>query len=257
MGFASIIPQQSIALFVKNIWVFSNDDRTSQTSLPFFADGYPGLMFQQTDNGLTVSPHNKVMPEIFLYGQTIKPIELKINGRYLIIIFQLYPFVLKSFFDVIPQTINDSCYYLENAMGADVDTLTKKLLHAETIEEKVNILSALLHLYFDNKKQKLDFKIRQAIEAIILSKGQESIQLIAEKLHINLRTLERRFTNETGLSPKQFSRIIQFQSSLEQLTVKDFNKLTDIVYRNGFSDQSHFIRVFKAFTGKTPKNFHR
>ena len=31
--------------------------------------------------------------------------------------------------------------------------------------------------------------------------------------------------------------------------------LSEIAYLAGFTDQSHFIKVFKAFTGKTPKAF--
>jgi len=50
MNFQSIIPGKSVSLFVKNIWVFENDDKDIQTNLPFFADGYTGLMFQQTAN---------------------------------------------------------------------------------------------------------------------------------------------------------------------------------------------------------------
>lgn len=98
-------------------------------------------------------------------------------------------------------------------------------------------------------------EIREAIVEIMTTKGQKNIQAIADKQNLNLRTFERRFLKETGLSPKQFAKIIQFNASLEQLSIKDYTKLTDIVYENGFADQSHFIRVFKAFTGKTPKNF--
>ena len=257
MNFQSILPGKSVSLFVKNIWVFENDDKNIRTNLPFFADGYPGLMFQQTDNGLTVKPHNKIMPELFLYGQTIKPIELEIDGVFTIVTFQLYPFVLKSFFDIIPQSINDNCYYLDDAMGTDIKALTNQLLSYKNVQQKVNAIAELLLLYFERKRQNLDFKIKQAIENIINSKGQGNISLIAEKLKLNIRTFERRFLNATGLPPKQFAKIIQFQASLEQLTVKDFTKLTDIVYQNGFSDQSHFIRVFKAFTGKTPKAFQK
>ena len=257
MNFQSIKPDKSISLFVKNIWVFENDDKSIKSNLPFFADGYPGLMFQQTDKGLTVNPHNKAMPEIFLYGQTIKPIELQISGTYIIIIFQLYPFVLKSFFNVIPQSINDSCYYLEDAMGTNIADLVTQLLSYKTIEQKIEKISQLLLLYFEKKRKSLDFKIKQAIESIIYTKGQENIHSLSEKLNLNIRTFERRFLNETGLPPKQFAKIIQFQASLEQLTVRDYTKLTDIVYQNGFSDQSHFTRVFKAFTGKTPKTFKK
>ena len=257
MNFQTIIPGKSVSLFVKSIWVFENDDNDIRTNLPFFADGYPGLMFQQTDNGLTVKPHNKKMPELFLYGQTIQPIELEIQGRFTLIIFQLYPFVLKSFFDIIPQSINDNCYYLDDAMGTDINIFTKQLLSYKNVHQKVNAIADLLLLYFERKKQNLDFKIKQAIDNIIHTKGQQNISLIAEKLNLNIRTFERRFLNATGLLPKQFTKIIQFQASLEQLTVADFTKLTDIVYQNGFSDQSHFIRVFKAFTGKTPKAFKK
>ena len=256
MNFQSIAPGKSTSLFVKNIWVFESTGNQELTNLPFFADGYPGLMFHQSGGGLTVKPHNKVMPEIFIYGQTIKPIELEISGSYTIIIFQLYPFVLKTFFHLIPKSINDDCYYLQDEKGLNIADLAGKLLSSTTIEMKIEILSGLLLFYFEKKKQDLDLKIRQAIDFIMHNKGQDSIQSIAGKLNLAIRTFERRFLNETGLAPKQFAKIIQFQASLKQLTVKDYNRLTDIVYENGFSDQSHFIRVFKAFTGKTPKAFN-
>lgn len=254
MNFQNIIPDKSIALFVKNIWVFENETST-HTSLPFFADGLPGLMFQQSENGLTVNPHNKRMPEIFLYGQTIKPITLEINGAYTIIIFQFYPFVLKAFWGIVPESINDSCYYLDNQLKKSIAELTSELISAPTVQHKINIMTDLLLMYFERKHNNLDFSVRQAIQHIIDSRGLVSIKSIAEKAGLNIRTFERRFLNETGLPAKQFSKIIQFQSSLEQLTAKDYKKLTDIVYENGFADQSHFIRVFKAFTGKTPTSF--
>lgn len=254
MNFRSIIPDQSIALFVRNIWVYEGDGKT-HTSLPFFADGYTGLMFQQSENGLTVNPHNKKMPEIFLYGQTIKPITIEIGGSYQIIIFQFYPFVLKAFWEIIPESINDSCYYLNNTLEKSIEELTDELILAATIDDKITILSDLLLMYFERRKISLDFSVREAIQDIIDCKGLVSIKGLAEKQKLNIRTFERRFLKETGLPAKQFAKIIQFQSSLEQLTAKDYKKLTDIVYENGFSDQSHFIRVFKAFTGETPKSF--
>lgn len=256
MNFRNIIPDKSTSLFVKNILVFESKEKSVKTTLPFFADGFPGLMFQQAENGLIVQPHDKKMPEIFLYGQTINPIVLEISGTYLIIIFQLYPFVLRTFFDVLPQSINDNCYYLDNTNGS-IYKLNQQLRACKTVNEKIDIISKLLLHYFENKKQKLDLEIRKAIIEIMATKGQEKIRIIAGKQNLNLRTFERRFLKETGLTAKKFAKIIQFQTSLEQLSVKDYTKLTDIVYENGFADQSHFIKVFKEFTRKTPKNFGR
>jgi len=112
MNFKTVNPDKSLSLFVKSIMVFEEAEPNLKTVLPFFADGYPGLMLQDTENGLFVNPYNKKMPFLFLYGQTIKPIELVINGAYKLIIFQLYPFVLKSFFNVSAKDINDGCYCL-------------------------------------------------------------------------------------------------------------------------------------------------
>jgi AraC-like DNA-binding protein len=255
MNFQNIVPDKSISLFVKRILIFEENNPKQKTNLPFFADGYPGIMFQETENGVLVNPHKKLMPVFFLYGQTIKPIELEINGTYKLIVFQLYPFVLKSFFKVAPQTINDDCYNLEQLQEIDIFTFIKQIKNLKTTARKTENITSLLYQLFQTKKQTLDFKIKQVIEFILKTKGQESITNLASELKLNERTLERRFLNEVGLSPKQFSKIIQFQLSLEQLTLKDFTKLTDIVYANGFADQSHFIKVFKAFTGKTPKKF--
>lgn len=257
MNFQSLVPEKSVSLFVKGIWVFEENDPNRKTSLPFFADGYPGLMFQETENGLLVNPHKKRMPTFFLYGQTINPIEIEIEGTYKLIVFQLYPFVLNSFFKVSPQTINDNCYDLEQLREIDIQTFVKQLHATKTTIGKTQNITSLLYHLFEARKQVLDFKVKQVIEFILKTKGRESINNLVAKLKLKERTLERRFLNEVGLSPKKFSKIIQFQFSLEQLTLKDFVKLTDIVYENGYADQSHFIKVFKAFTGKTPKTFKK
>ncbi len=255
MNFQNIVPDKSVSLFVKGILTFEENDPEQKTNLPFFADGYPGLMFQETENGLLVNPHKKLMPDFFLYGQTIKPIELEIKGTYKLIVFQLYPFVLKSFFKVAPQTINDNCYDLEQLQEIDISAFTKQIKNLKTVAGKIENITSLLYQLFQTRKQILDFKVKQIIEFILKTKGQKSITNLASELKLSERTFERRFLNEVGLSPKQFSKIIQFQLSFKQLTLKDFTKLTDIVYENGFADQSHFIKVFKAFTGKTPKAF--
>lgn len=249
MNESSITSHPSLSLFVKDILVFEAENDNLQTVLPFYADGYPGLMFQETAGGLVVNPHQKLMPELFLYGQTIKPIELVMTGSYKLIIYQLYPFVLRSFFDVNPQEINDGCYDLDVLHNESL----QQLVQTDVLENRIEILNNLLLKLYQTQQEKLDHTISQAIRLIAESKGQINIKELYEKTHTTQRTLERRFSKEVGILPKQFATIIQFQHSLEQLKLKEYDKLTDIVYANGFADQSHFIRVFKSYTGSTPK----
>jgi len=251
MSFRSIPCDDTISLFVKDIQIFEETCADKTTVLPFFSDGYPGLVFHDTPNGQYVSPHNKLMPPLYLYGLALKPVELGMRGSYRMIVFLFYPFVLKRFFGVDPKTLNDECHDL----GAQFPGAAKQLLQLNEAEEQVKAISTLLTKTFREKIALLDMQVRQAIVIILEGKGLVNIKSIADRLCLTSRTFERRFTAEVGVSPKQFAQIIRFQLSLEQMTVKDHKTLSDIVYTNGFADQSHFIRVFKTFTGTTPKQF--
>lgn len=241
------------SLFVKDVLVFEKTIDTGNTILPFFADGYPGLIFQITPQGQWVQPQNKQMPTTYLYGQTLHPIELHMQGAYMVIGIQLYPFVLNSFFGLNSTDLNNACYDLNNLFGWQ--QIEVKLMNATDTAEQVDILMGFLEGMFQAKKEQLDFSVKDAIQMILDSKAQITVAGVATNLHITARTLERRFLKETGISAKQFIQITRFQQSMEQMAGGGYTNLTDVVYNNGYADQSHFIRVFKAFTGTTPGRF--
>ncbi len=84
----------------------------SHTNIPLYADGYPGIMFQQSVNGFFLLPERKPLSELFLYGQTLEPVSLDVKGPYEFIVFQLYPFASKYLLGVDPKKLNDDCYDL-------------------------------------------------------------------------------------------------------------------------------------------------
>src|ERR1700710_1111343 len=103
-------PDSSITGHVNEIQVYEDKNAGGQTVLPFFADGYPGIMYQITTDGLFVSPQNKQLPVFFLYGQTIHPIELSMQGPYRLIAFQLFPNSVGQLLEIQPKEINDGCF---------------------------------------------------------------------------------------------------------------------------------------------------
>lgn len=253
MNVQRLSPHKDVSLFVKNIFTFERKVKTGETVLPFFADGYPGLIYHVTPNGQWVQPHNKRMPVSYLYGQTLTPIELHMDGSFRIILLQLYPFVLPSFFNIDSKSLNNECFDLLRAPGWK--SVEEKLLSTMGSGREIEIIQDFLIANFIHKKEQFDDTIVKALKLITSNKAQISVAELCDTLNVTVRTFERRFIKQVGISPRDFILITKFQQSLEQLTVKDYAKLSDIVYANGFSDQSHFIRVFKAFTGRTPKRF--
>lgn len=248
----TIQPDKSIELIVKDIIVIKNDTE-GETSLQFFADGYAGIVYSKTEGGMQAQPQNKSMPPLFIYGQTLKPVKLCIQGCYELVVLRLFPFVLKSFYNLDAGKLNNECYDMHQTENGA--RLLQKLTHADNTNACINILTAYMQNMFEAKKPKLDLTIREAI-GIFLERGAvTTITEVVNCLPITPRTFERRFLKEVGVTPKQFCQIVRFQQSLEQLAAKEYARLTDIVFHNGFADQSHFIRVFKAYTGSTPKKF--
>lgn len=90
---------------------------------------------------------------------------------------------------------------------------------------------------------------------MIRSCGCITIEKIAEETGYTSRYINKCFQSETGLSPKQFSKIIRFQAAVSALNEPVVHSLTEIANNLGYFDQSHFIHDFKQFTGFTPKKY--
>ncbi|BFM49863.1 helix-turn-helix domain-containing protein [Marinomonas sp. THO17] len=73
---------------------------------------------------------------------------------------------------------------------------------------------------------------------------------------VTARTLQRKFKQDFGLSPKSFCRIIRFQSALFSINHHNDTCFSDLACILGFSDQPHFLREFKRLINATPVQYH-
>ncbi len=247
--------QNAIAPYINCIMIQESKDPDAILSLPFYADGYPGILFQFSENGMFLMPKGKPLSKLFLYGQTIEPISLHVKGPFYFIVFQLYPFASKYLLGVDPKILNDDCYDLMEQHPEYMVGIIERIQAAGTTMDKVRVISEMIEWLLRNQNHQKDDRIQQSIQLILDSKGTDKMRNIASQLHVTERTLERLFLSEVGLTPKQFARIIQFQSSLSQLNNKTYQQLMDVGFENGFTDQSHFIRTFKSYTGQTPSYY--
>jgi AraC-like DNA-binding protein len=97
-----------------------------------------------------------------------------------------------------------------------------------------------------------------ALSEIRGSRGWVTMNGLLEKLNLSERHLRRQFRDVTGLAPKVFARVIRFSNALLSLVETDRSaKLYVNTYHaleRSYTDQAHFNREFKEFTGYAPGN---
>ena len=64
--------------------------------------------------------------------------------------------------------------------------------------------------------------------------------------------LRARFRRATGLTPKRYAELVRFHRLIDATPVAGVAPWSELAADGGYSDQSHVIRDFKRFTGKTP-----
>ncbi len=248
---------KSLEPFAKDIFLLESDEINTEHKFPFYADGFPGIIYSNSTNPFYLEPRNKKLSDFYLYGQTIKPISLDTKGSFHLVGIRLYPFAVRILLGIDPKALNDDCFDLMLVENVDTQGTLEKLRHTESRGDIVEILADYFNELLQNASINPDYRIKLAINLIIKTNGAIRIKEVIDKLCVAERTLERHFLEEIGVTPKQFAKIIQFSSSMNQITETNYYNLTEIGYDNGFADQSHFIRSFKGYTGKTPKEFQQ
>ena len=80
-----------------------------------------------------------------------------------------------------------------------------------------------------------------------------SVKELSKTFHVNSSYLSTLFSESTHINLKQYLTTKKIAVA-KNLLLKDL-PISDIAYECGFSSCSHFISVFKQFTGKTPREY--
>ncbi|MFD0675702.1 MULTISPECIES: helix-turn-helix transcriptional regulator [unclassified Paenibacillus] len=82
------------------------------------------------------------------------------------------------------------------------------------------------------------------------------LENIASKFHFNPSYLSYRFKEVTGISFVDYVNSVRIQEA-KKLLVKSNSPVTEVAMQCGFTNLTHFGRVFKGLTGITPTLFRR
>jgi len=133
--------------------------------------------------------------------------------------------------------------------------------------QKAELMSDMVELTRLNAQMVLDFtkrvdaekcgvhnsKLVRKVRDYALSHISETIstEALAKECGLNRTYLSKLFSDEAGMSPGQYVTQIKIEEAKRLMGITQ-KSIAEIAEYLGFSSQSHFQRVFKNTTGKTP-----
>lgn len=244
MFYQKIIPVKRLQKYIRYFWVLEDCGGKTFKIIP---DGLSGLIFQERADQFFDREH-RILPQMFIYGQTTHHSEQYAAGNFRNIGVYLQPTALKSVFNIDAHELTNQHIAIEDLT---MEPILEQLAHAVSIDEKIGLISK----FFLRRIERQDYSSEKAdFGSMLLQKGNR-LKDIQREMNLSERALERLISRYVGISPKSFSKIVRFQSGLNALRQKDFNSLTNLAYQNSYYDQSHYNREFKLFTGMNPKRF--
>ncbi len=256
INYFSIKPSPSLANYVRKFWVLEGDILKDQSYLHrTMADGSAELFFHYSGVFDELHFDNKIEKSFSsgISGPSQKFNRFCINQNFGMFGVYLYPFALQRFFNFPASALSNEMLDLKTLLGQEGKDLEEKIMLANDNFHRAQIMTE----YFEHKLSKnyqTDKPLFVLINYIIQMKGTICVEDLAAKHFLSSRQFERKFKTFSGFSPKLYTRIIRFQSAINQYGNKA-KTLTDIAYDCGYYDQSHFIHDFKEFSGYNPKQY--
>jgi AraC-like DNA-binding protein len=256
MDYQVFAPDTELQPFVKCFWTMEADRMEEPVKQRILPDGCMEMMFHYGD-GYRQYFHDGssiLQPKSFVFGQITNYIEVEPTGMTGIVSARFLPEGLTPFLEIPVSMLANKAVSIADIFGEKGTELEKEVMTTAGNQQRIKIIEAFL-LSLLTTPQAIDIITRTCVEVIFQSHGQLGITELADKVKLNRRNMERKFTSVIGMSPKQLSKVVRLQATLKMLDKQRFNSLTSLAYENGYYDQAHFIKDFREFTGMSPKLF--
>jgi AraC-like DNA-binding protein len=220
-------------------------------------NGFNAMVFNYRDLNEAYQNNGARMlvPKAFVSGQFTANYHLVLKGKIGMVGVVFRPSSLHNFFGLRMSLLVNSRMALELLLPDKAESLWASVKVGKTNEDRIKIVQELLLSLLPTAKAQLSI-IDEAVELIDHHKGSISVETVAEQLKISRRYLEKKFLEKVGVSPKFYARIKRFSHLSNVLAHSPKVDWQDIVYQNGFHDQSHLVKEFMEFNQMNPSDYH-
>jgi len=141
---------EKLRAFVRDVWLLDpcrEGDAHSGSLLSIYADGCPGIIFQQSENGLLLNQNvrktslqGKELSPVFLYGETLAPIDMHSAGRLGMVAVSFHPYAMHCLFGFSARELTDDCLDISLLPAVQGRLLRDRLWDTGSALERVSVL---------------------------------------------------------------------------------------------------------------------
>lgn len=210
------------------------------------------LVFHFGSLPLMMSPAEHQLPRYFIAPLVPTANRIMIKGRTDVLIVTCNPTILSRILGISMIRDKKVCLNLPKHVFNPVWETMKK--HNDP-EGRIKAFSEFIHdLYPGNY---IPDETDMMFEKICNSSFTTQLRDIISDFQICERTVQRRFRERLGITPKMLSRIVKINYLWNTINSKGPIDYQDLVFLGNYFDQTHFIKDFKAMTGETPDYFFK
>ena len=232
LDFQLFKPNALLADFVESFWRLYNAS-DSDKEIVVLPDGRVDLIFSQS----ATEPFHITLSGLETYPEQAT---LKAKTLMFAVSFKL-PATEYLFHNSVSALLNNAEHLPANFWNFTAADLKNFELFCKKASKKIG---SLLPKEIDNRKQKL-------FDLIYASEGSLTVKELSAKVYWSSRQINRYFNQQFGLSLKAYCNILRFKVSLKHLAQGKFFP------EPAFTDQSHFIKEVRKFSGVSPKELKR
>jgi AraC-like DNA-binding protein len=255
MRYWRIAPDPRLRAQVMCYWIMEGTQEAVPGEEVLIPDGHSEIVFNRSTTGfdrwkLDAPGTPKHMDRSYLIGgrshsvntftrATLKLAGVKLDSRFLR---QLIRVPLSEF--------RDTTLKLADLRDHGLLALEDAIANAHTPEAITELLD---RFFLDALKDQASSATAAdaLLHRIYQDRGSTPILRWAREARVDSRALERGFCAATGMTPKQFARVIRFKRAYRELLSR--GRVAPLAAQlDGFYDQSHFNREFRYFTGVAP-----
>lgn len=211
------------------------------------------------ENQYRISNHkykDQLVPLCFIGGQSLGNYTLHIIGKIGLIGIAFKPATIYHLYGIPMYELTDERICFTKICPESGKTLISKLGNTPNSKERIAILENYV-LELLNSKCHGTPEIIKSANGIFDSKGQLNIMELLDRVPMSRRNFERKFLEEVGVSPKTYAKLRRFGYTCSLMAGNRDVNLMDVLCEGGYYDQSHFIKDFKYFSGRTPRHYSK